>query len=186
MLRKYGDRSDWKRVIQREYAQSYLGTKDFTGYITLLNLLQVTEPLWVQYGEKRICIVDNNYMWLQHFPLEKNYAVTTMFDAKGEIVQWYIDICYEVGWENSIPWMDDLILDIVVLPTGEVFQLDEEELEEALENGSINQEMYDLARNEAARITTCIKENQFKLLDFSKIHREVLVEHLKKAENEHA
>ncbi|MDI2588320.1 DUF402 domain-containing protein [Psychrobacillus sp. NEAU-3TGS] len=186
MFRKYGDRSDWKRIIQREYAQSYVESKDFTGYISLLNLLQVTEPLWVQYGEKKICIVDNAYTWLQHFPLGRNYSVTTMFDAMGEIVQWYIDICHEVGLENNIPWMDDLILDIVVLPSGEVFQLDEEELEEALESGSINQEMYDLAKHEAARITTCLKENQFNLLDLSKIHRKVLEGQLKKAENEHA
>lgn len=141
-------------------------------------MIKVTEPLWVQYGEKRICIVDDNYMWLQHFPTGKNYSVTTMLNANGEILQWYIDICYEIGIENNIPWMDDLILDIVVLPTGEIVQLDEEEFEEALESGSINQKMYDLARAEATRITICIKEEQFKLLGFSKIHKELLEGHL--------
>ncbi|MFJ8063268.1 DUF402 domain-containing protein [Psychrobacillus sp. NPDC096426] len=186
MYRKYGDRSDWKRIIQREYAQSYVETKDFTGYITLLKLNQVTEPLWVQYEENSICIVDDNYLWLQHFPVGKNYSVTTMFDVNGEIVQWYIDICYEVGIENNVPWMDDLILDIVVLPTGEIFQLDDEELEEALENGSINQKMYDLAREEANRITASIKEEKFNLLHFSKIHKEVLKVHLQRSANEHA
>lgn len=53
----------------------------------------------------------------------------------------YIDICYEIGIEN---W-DDLFLDIVALPTGEVIQQDEDELEEALESGSIYHKMYDLA-----------------------------------------
>lgn len=186
MLRKYGNRSDWKRVIQREYTQQYIETKDFTGYITLLKLIKVTEPLWVQYGKKRICIVDNNYMWLQHFPVGKNYSVTTMFDANGEIVQWYIDICYKIGMENNIPWMDDLILDIVVLPAGEIIQLDEEELEEAFESGSITQEMYDLARREATKITKGIKEKQFILLDFSKSHKEMLERHLQEGENKYA
>ena len=186
MLRKYGNRSDWKRIIQREYTQQYIETKDFTGYITLLNLIKVTEPLWVQYGKKRICIVDNNYMWLQHFPVGKNYSVTTMFDANGEIVQWYIDICYKIGMENNIPWMDDLILDIVVLPAGEIIQLDEEELEEAFESGSITQEMYDLARREATKITKGIKEKQFILLDFSKSHKEMLERHLQEGENKYA
>lgn len=186
MFRRYGDRSDWKRIIQREYAQLYVETKDFKGFVTLLNLIQVTEQLWVQYREKRICIVDNNYMWLQHFPVGKNYSVTTMFDANGEIVQWYIDICYEVGIENNIPWVDDLILDIVVLPTGELFQLDEEELEEALENASINQRMYDLAWNEANKITESLKEEKFNLLHFSKIHKELLEAELQRVVNEHA
>ena len=57
----------------------------------------------------------------------------------------YIDICYEIGIENYIPWWDDLFLDIVALPTGEVIQQDEDELEEALESGSIYHKMYDLA-----------------------------------------
>ncbi|MFJ7971125.1 DUF402 domain-containing protein [Psychrobacillus sp. NPDC096389] len=186
MLRKYGNRSNWKRIIQREYTQQYIETKDFTGYVTLLILIKVTEPLLVQYGKKRICIVDNNYMWLQHFPVGKNYSVTTMFDANGEIVQWYIDICYEIGMENNIPWMDGLILDIVVLPTGEIIQLDEEELEEAFESGSITQEMYDLAREKATRITKDLKERQFKLLDFSKSHKEMLERHLQEGENKYA
>lgn len=174
MFRRYGDRSDWKRIIKREYAQSYVETKEFTGYITLLNLIEVTGPLWVQYGEKTICIVDNNYMWLQHFPVGKNYSVTTMFDSNGEIVQWYIDICYEVGMEDNVPWMDDLFLDIVVLPSGETFLLDEDELEDAFENGDIDQKMYDLAHYEANRITSLIKTEKFILLQFSKIHKELL------------
>lgn len=186
MFRKYGNRPDWKRIIYKEYRQSYLEKKEFTGHITLINIMKVKEPLWVQYGEKRVCIVDDHYKWLQHFPNGKNYSLTTMFDDKGEIVQWSIDICYEIGIENNIPWMDDLILDIVVLPTGEIVQLDEEELEEALESGSINQKMYDLARDEATRITALIDEGQFNLLDLSKIHKELLEGHLQEEKNKHA
>jgi len=186
MFRRYGDRSGWRRIIQSEYTQSFIEKKEFTGYITLINMLKVTNPLWVQYGENKICVADDNYMWLQHFPIGKNYALTTMFDANGEIVQWYIDICYEIGIENNIPWMDDLILDIVVLPTGEIVQLDEEELEDALENAVISKVIYDLARDEAARITALIKEEQFTLLDLSKVHKELLQGNLQKVENEHA
>lgn len=52
LKRKFGDRSEWKRVIKRKYAQSYLDTKEFKGYITLLNTIKVTEPLSVSYGKK--------------------------------------------------------------------------------------------------------------------------------------
>ncbi|WP_144510975.1 DUF402 domain-containing protein [Bacillus sp. FJAT-22090] len=186
MYRRYGNRADWKRIIQKEYTQSFVSKKEFTGHVTLLNLIKVTEPLWVQYGEKRICIVDDNYMWLQYFPKGKKFSVTTMFDAKGVIVQWYIEICNEIGIENNIPWMDDLFLDIVVLPTGEIIQLDEEELEEAFENRIITQKMYDSARDEATRITTCIKAGQFNLLNYSKIHKELLEGHLQEVKKENA
>ena len=52
LKRKYGDRSDWKRVIERKYAQSYIDTNEFKGYITLLNTVKVAEPLSVKYGGK--------------------------------------------------------------------------------------------------------------------------------------
>ena len=73
-----------------------------------------------------MCIVDDGYMWLQHFPKGQNCTVTTMFDADGEVIQWYIDICNEIGTENNVPWWDDLFLDIIVLPTGEIIRQDED------------------------------------------------------------
>lgn len=143
--RKFGDRAEWKRIVSRKYAQSYLDTSEFKGYITLLNSIKVTDPLIVDYNGKNVCIVDDGYMWLQQFPLEKNHSVTTMFDANGDIVQWYIDICYKISIENNIPWMDDLYLDIVVLPYGEVIEKDADELEMAYSKGMIDKSLYDLA-----------------------------------------
>ncbi|MFS1511587.1 DUF402 domain-containing protein [Chengkuizengella sp. SCS-71B] len=67
-----------------------MNTDDFEGYITLINITQVAEPLSVKHGEKDICIVDNGYMWLQQFPLKEKHSVKTMFNSNGEIVQWYI------------------------------------------------------------------------------------------------
>lgn len=55
-----------KRVLGRKYAQAFLDTKEFKGYITLLHVIKVAEPLSVQ--EKNICIVDDGYTWLQQFP----------------------------------------------------------------------------------------------------------------------
>lgn len=174
LKRKYGDRSDWKRVLKREYAQTYLDTKEFKGYITLLNTIKVIEPLSVLYREKEVCIVNDGYIWLQQFPLEKNHSVTTMFDASGEIVQWYIDICLRNGIENDRPWMDDLFLDLVILPSGEVIEKDVDELEEALSNGIIDKPLYDLAWNEIRTIKSLIDAGNFDLIQLSKNHKDIL------------
>jgi uncharacterized protein len=178
LKRKYGDRSGWKRVLKSQYAQSFLDTKGFTGYVTLLKIEKVTEPLYVSYEGKTICIADNEYIWLQHFPLNKHHSVTTMFNSNGEIVQWYIDICVENGVEKNIPWMDDLFLDIVVLPTGEVIQKDADELEEALSKGVIDESLYHLAWTEANFLTHLIKNNHFDLIKQSKSHKEILLKEL--------
>jgi predicted RNA-binding protein associated with RNAse of E/G family len=179
LKRKFGNRTEWKRVLKRKYSQTYLDTEEFKGYITLLNTIKVTEPLSVRYGEKNVCIVDNGYMWLQQFPLEKNHSVTTMFDANGDIVQWYIDICLCNGIENDIPWMDDLFLDIVLLPTGEIIEKDADEIEAALSKGIIDKSLYDLAWNEMNNIKNQISTDSFDLIRLSNNHKEILSKILK-------
>lgn len=174
LKRKYGDRAGWKRVLNREFRQIFLDSDEFTGSITLLQIRKVTEPSFVQYGDTRVCIVDDGYCWLQHFPKDQHYSLTTMFNAKGEIVQWYIDICKEIGIENDRPWMDDLFLDIVVLPSGEIFLKDEDELEEALENGILDKDLYQLAWKEADHMEELIRSEQFPLLKLSKEHMKML------------
>ncbi|MBP3951739.1 DUF402 domain-containing protein [Bacillus suaedae] len=174
LKRKFGDRSEWKRIIERKYSQSYLDTKEFKGYVTLLNTIKVAEPLSVRYGEQKVCIVNDGYMWLQQFPLDKYHSVTTMFDASGEIVQRYIDICLRNGIENGTPWMDDLFLDVVVLPSGEVIEKDSDELETALTKGIIDISLYDLAWNEMRNIKNLINEDSFDLIKLSNSHKEML------------
>lgn len=178
LKRKFGDRSGWKRILKRRYAQSYLDTSEFKGYITLLNTIKVTEPLFVNYDGKKVCIVDDGYMWLQQFPLEKNHSVTTMFDANGDIVQWYVDICYKNSIENNIPWMDDLYLDIVLLPSGDVIEKDADELEVAYSKGIIDKFLYDLAWGELNNIKRLISKGNFELVNLCNQHKEILVDKL--------
>lgn len=174
LKRKYGNRSNWKRVLKSDYQQIFHHDKDFSGYITLLNINEVREPLVVKNGKNEVCIANNGYSWLQHFPIGKKYSVTTMFDDKGEIVQWYIDICYKIGIEDNIPWMDDLYLDIVVFPTREVVLLDEDELDVALSTGVINQQMYNLAWRETRGIIELIRLGKFNLINLAKMHKEII------------
>ncbi len=178
LKRKYGNRRDWKRLLKKEYRQSCLNTSAFKGYITLLKIDKVTAPLFSTYGQNNVCIVDDGYMWLQQFPSEKNHAVTTMFNSDGEVVQWYIDICLMNGIDNGGPYMEDLFLDIIVLPTGEIIQKDAEELEEALLNGIIDENLYKMARKEALVINHSIENGTFDLLKQAEGHKDLLLQKL--------
>jgi predicted RNA-binding protein associated with RNAse of E/G family len=82
--------------------------------------------------------------------------------------------------EDNVPWMDDLFLDIVVLPSGEVIQKDSEELDEALLNGTIDESLYNLAIQEANLINSLIKEGRFTLLKLSEEHKDILLQILQK------
>ncbi|WP_443259475.1 DUF402 domain-containing protein [Virgibacillus sp. L01] len=138
----------------------------------------MTEPLSKRYRQKEVCIVANGYMWLHQYPLEAHHTVTTMFNANGEIVQWYIDICLQNGMGNGVPWMDDLFLDIVVLPSGEIIHLDADELQNAFISGVITRYQYNLAWNEASKVTELIKNGEFDLLKLANKHKKMLFEKL--------
>ena len=72
-----------------------------------------------------------------------------MYNQNKEIIEWYFDISKEIGSENGVSYEDDLYLDVVVNPDGEIILLDEGELKEALDRLEISKEDYDMAYNEA-------------------------------------
>jgi uncharacterized protein len=172
LKRKYGDRADWKRVIHKEFKQEFFEEEGFQGYVTSIKVHKVTEPLYFQYGDKKICIVNDGYTWLQHFPAGAHHSLTTMFDAAGEVVQWYIDICLQNGIETGRPYMDDLFLDVIILPSGEIFYKDYDELLAAVSSGIINEHLYNIAMTETAKIKRLAEANDFKLLQIARIHKE--------------
>jgi predicted RNA-binding protein associated with RNAse of E/G family len=114
---------------------------------------------------------------LQHFPQGEHFTLTTMFDEQGKVIQWYIDICLRHGvTENNIPWLDDLFLDIVVFPTGEIKLLDFDELKSALAVDEISKHEYDLAVLESEKLMSKISENKFALFDLCANHRRALLQ----------
>lgn len=176
MKRKRADRQPWPRILQRRFAMQFIDTEDFTGHVTLLSLDEVREPLWVTFATgERVCIVDKGYTWLQHFPQDAYHSMTTMFDAQGNIVQHYLDVCLHNGIDaDGVPWFEDLFLDVIVMPSGESMVMDEEELDEALQNGVISQVLYDLAWRETRQLLDQIERDTFPLLGLCYLHLEDL------------
>lgn len=170
--RKYSDRANWRRVTDKKFQVKTVTEPDFEGLVVLYQIKQVRDPLWKEYGNKRFCVADAGYEWLQHFPKGAHYVVTSMYDNKGRLVQWYIDICRTQGvTDRGVPWFDDLYLDVVILPSGESYLLDEEELEEAYRERQITKEDYDLAWSEARRILDAYRQGRFHLLKLSDKHK---------------
>ncbi|MDT3424658.1 putative RNA-binding protein associated with RNAse of E/G family [Paenibacillus forsythiae] len=178
MKRKFGDRANWRRITRRGFACRYVESREFSGYITLYTIYGLKEPLWKSYGRHTYRIADKGYSWLQYFPKDSHYIVTAMFDERQNIIQWYIDTCKVQGvTDQGVPWFDDLYLDVVVLWNGEVFLLDEDELEEALERGDISDSDYNLAWSTARRIMQSIDAHAFPFFTLSLKHRAELFHH---------
>ena len=182
MKRKFADRSDWQRILQRRFGVQYVETEAFVGYVSLLCLDEVREPLWLELPDRRVCIVDNGFTWLQQFPTGVHHLVTSIFDAEGRVIEWYIDICKQHGvTAEGIPWYDDLYLDLGVFPSGQINILDEDELDDALQQGIISQADHDLAWRETKRLLQEIEQGTFNVLTLGTQHREALLRVVKPA-----
>jgi predicted RNA-binding protein associated with RNAse of E/G family len=165
MKRKYSDRANWRRITEKKYSSIHVDDPWFTGIVTLFQMIVVREPLWKSYNNRNICVADAGYKWMQHYPENAHYVVTSMFDANDRIVQWYIDISKTQGvTDRGIIWFDDLYLDLVILPTGEYFLLDEDELEDARRQGIITDKDYEMAWQEVKKLEQQVKAGSLELL----------------------
>jgi uncharacterized protein len=168
MTYKRADRPGWPRLRAQRFVYQRVTDAAFTGYVSLLRMEEVAEPLWVMHGDQKVCIADAGYSWLQVFPDDAHHTHTTMFNPDGQPVQEYIDVIAEQGvGDDGIPWYDDLYLDLTWIPDGTPLLLDQEELEAAHAIQAISQEQYDLARGEVARLLVALTLGEYCLAEIA-------------------
>ena len=123
-----------------------IDNSEYTGYVSLLNILEINQPLLIKLLEKEFYLYGNGYFELCYLPDNENWQVYGIYDNYGKIIEWYFDITRK----NTIdeyhgPYCEDLYLDIVLMPDGKSIILDEDELLTAYKNGNITKEEYDMA-----------------------------------------
>jgi hypothetical protein len=68
---------------------------------------------------------------VEYFSLDRPYNAFATYRAHGEFVAWYCNVTHPTSvTESEITW-HDLYVDVVVLASGEVLVLDEDELEQS-------------------------------------------------------
>jgi hypothetical protein len=170
-------RPEWERVLARRFVARRIDTQEYHGYVTLLAIDEVSEPLLVSFEGQQVCIVDGGYRWVQHFPDAAHYALLAAFDECGELVQWYIDIVGSVRVDEcGVPCYEDLYLDIVISAQGATLLLDVAELDEALRQGAVTPGQYDMAWHQASVLLDALEADLFPLLWLSDAHRVLLEE----------
>lgn len=109
------------------------------GYISKIEILKVAER--VEFDGR--CYADDGYVWYVFLPDNKNWCLTFQYDTAQKLVEWYIDITHKnCVSDEGVPFHYDLYLDVAVYPDSTVVLLDEDELQDALEDGDITQEMF--------------------------------------------
>ena len=123
---------EWKCIETKKLKWKQVNTDFFKGYVSILEIEKVTEKQIWRFNDEDIIVCDNGLKWLSILPQNDFYCITAMMDRNENILLWYIDMIAEQGIDaDSIPYFDDLFLDLVVYPTGMIKVDDMDELEEA-------------------------------------------------------
>ncbi|MEO7003110.1 MAG: DUF402 domain-containing protein [Ktedonobacterales bacterium] len=182
MKRKWAARRAWARITRQRFISERLETVAFRGAVSLYAIDALNTaigPLWVECAGAHICIADVGHTWLQHFPDDEPYVLTTMFDADGHVSQYYVDICQAHGLgADGIPWYDDLYLDIVKTPGGALGILDADELDVALAVGLITPEQHSFAWAETRRLEPLVNAETLPAMRLAPAHRAFLLARL--------
>lgn len=174
MKKKYADRYVGKRVKKSEQKIISVKEKDFTGDVYFYNFIEVENKMIIPNGK---CIVDDNYKWLEFYDYNSKVKLTAIYDKDNKIIEWYFDIAREIGKENGVPFEDDLYLDVVVTPTGEIILLDEDELKDALDRMEITSSEYENAYKEANQLMDRLSKAKEKLQEFTDKYLKLMLEH---------
>lgn len=146
MKRKRLDRNIWTSIISKRYFQQYVKEDDFEGIVSLLYIDEVSKPSIWEDPNNKITVCANGMKWLQILPTNDNYLITAMINNQNEIEVWYIDIIVGYGYDtDNVIFFDDLYLDLIISPNGDLKIDDMDELEEALKQNDITMDLYSLA-----------------------------------------
>lgn len=153
-----------ENVLEIKQKMKLVNEGDFSGDIYLNEFVKMSSPAFLENG---LCVRNNDYKWLQFYDYASKVCLTTIYNEKNEIVEWYFDIARKIGKENDIPYEDDLYLDVVLKPNGEVTLLDEDELQEAFKRMEMTKEEFDEAHEIAKNLMKKLQGNQDKVRNFT-------------------
>ncbi len=167
LKRKDMKRSDWHRILRREYRCGPCQFQGMNGISSVLLLQEITEPMTVHYEHGDVTIVQKGDTWLQLAFPDTYFWTTAMFDEQNRLLQIYFDItdgcCFE---DASNPTFEDLYLDIVMEVDGTLHVLDRDELDEALEAGEITHAQHERAVREGERLYQYLSAHGQAFADF--------------------
>lgn len=125
--------------------------QDLKGYAAFVDVIKVHRTLVVD----GLCLYDNGYSELNYLPEGEFWQLSAIYDQKGDIVEWYFDMTAKNGVDSEgKPYCDDLYLDAVLTPRGEIKILDEDELQQALDDGNITEDEFNLAHRVLEELLT--------------------------------
>lgn len=153
------------RDVQKYDLSFYFDSNDY--YLAIKKIIEATPFIL----PNKLCLINNNYYIAELVPKNENYTMRVFFNEHKERLLYYFDITNGNGldMDTNIPYYDDLYTDIVIT-NNKVEVLDEDELLEALSQGSITQKDFNLANVTRDNLLKSIstKSNKYMKIDLER------------------
>lgn len=165
----YADRRNDKNILKKKFKIKDSKDEEFSGKISLIEIEDLRENFEANRpdGTSQI-VIAKGYKMMLYYPNKEKYSMTVMYDNKWNLLQWYFDIEKDkCKYDLGIPYNEDFYLDVVVLPDGRFYTLDEDELEEVFQNKLISKDEYHMAYETRNKVIEMIKNDFIKLCDFT-------------------
>lgn len=140
-------RDEIETITAKHWHKLLIADEWLTGVAVELFIEKVSQPKNIKRKQQKIVIADDGYCWLQIIPSDKHWWLTAIFDNNNKLVECYFDITYHSD-PVSLSFVD-LFLDVVYTSDKKIILLDQNELEAALKDGSIDRNIYDIALDAA-------------------------------------
>ena len=166
MKRKRLDRDTWwefKGGRKPEYYQLRHDSDRFHGMVCVLKLLEGEYHYWNFQKSGKVEVTGAGMVWLQLLPDDSQHLITAFYKPENRILLgveypervtvWYVDTIegYDYDTDGVIVY-NDIYLDVIFTPVGDVMIADRDELDEALSEGDITIEQYHRAIAECERV----------------------------------
>lgn len=163
--------TDWDFIVVKRKKDNY--------YICIKRINEIDQAFVVDKFGKQTVFIDNGYYIVEFTPLNQFYNGRAYIDNNFNVIGYYFDMSLGNGVEDNIPYYDDLYLDVICNPdqNGTIELEDEDELLDALNNGKITQEQYDLANNTCTKLIEEIRKNENIFVNMNK--RELIQRYFK-------
>ena len=137
-------------------------------YFTVKEINEIDENCEIIRDHPSCRKIDKNFKMLEYTPIDDNYNVRVYVDDKNKIFEYYLDVTDGMELREGIPFYNDLFLDIIYYNDKDkmkkytdreenLYILDQDELEEALNQNIITRKQYDDAYKMANRLISEIQ-----------------------------
>lgn len=154
--------TDWDFIVIKRKKENY--------YLCIKRINEIDQAFIIDKFGKKTVFMDNGYYIVEFTPLNQFYNGRVYLDMDANVIGYYFDMSLGNGVEDNIPYYDDLYLDVIYSPNqnGIVELEDENELLDALNNGKITKEQYDLANETCSNLIEEIKSHKNIFINMNK------------------